>query len=92
VVAEDDFGLADLDAVAGRERDGRLHARALEEGAVGRAEVLQDVLVALAPHLGVDARGERVGDAHVVAGRAPDGDAQAAQRERVGGAVGILDD
>ena len=75
-----------------RERDGRLHARALEEGAVGRAEVLEDVLVALAPHLGVDARGERVGDAQVVARRAPDGDAQAPEREHVRSAVGVVDD
>jgi hypothetical protein len=92
MVLEDDLGLADLDAAAVRERDGALEARAVVVGAVGRAEVLQEVLVALAPHLGVDARGERVWDAHVVARRAPDGDAQTPERQTLRRAVGVVDE
>src|SRR5438270_180977 len=79
-------------APAAGERHGQVEPRAVVVSAVGRAEVLEEVLVALAPHLGVDARGERVGDAHVVARRATDGYAQPPQREMLGRAVGVVDD
>jgi hypothetical protein len=90
LILEDDLGLADLDATAVRERDRLVEARAVVVGAVGRAEVLQHVAVALAPHLRVDARGERVGHTYVVARRTPDGDAQTPQRQTLRRAVWII--
>jgi hypothetical protein len=91
-VFKDDLGFADLDAPAGRERQRRFNARAVVERAVGRPQILQDVHAALAPHFGMDARSERVGDAHIIARRAANGDAQASERKRVGSAVGIIND
>ena len=91
-VVKDNLSLADLDTAAAHERDRRLNYRAVVERAVRRSQVLKEIFIAFVAHFSMDSRGEGIGDAQVVARRAANRDAQAAEREVLGGPVRIFDD
>ena len=59
--------IADHDLVAGLELM-RVNEGAIDPGAIGAAEVAEDIAACLGPQLGMDTRGQRAGQAHRVLG------------------------
>ncbi len=74
-----DLGFADPDAVAILKLRRCHEPRAIEITAVGAPQIAQPKRVAALAHLGMQARGEGIFDAQIIARRAANGGAQARQ-------------
>jgi len=90
--ADADQGVAELDLVPGAELDGSVDAVAVDVGAVGGAEVLDDQGPVLGDYAGVPARDAGVRDHHVRGALLAAEDQLAVDRVLAAGPRALMDD